>query len=238
MNTMKKVISSLVVLLFISSFTFLAGDCGTLIYFKEGTQTTMTSYNDDGKITGSTKTIYSKVTKGSNETAVQASQESYDKKGKLNTKSEFRIKCSKGVLYFDMKMMMPQQQAEAYKDFEMVVEGADKEIPTSFEVGSKLKDADIKFTFKTKAGEEVPMTKMAFKITNRKVEAKESVTTSAGNFECYKISEDVEMKTIFSMKMKTITWFSFTGGTIKTESYKENGKFVSKSELTELKKGL
>ena len=93
----------------------------------------MTSYNDDGKITGSTKTTYSKVTKAISGATVTANQENYDKKGKLSNKSEFSIRCNKGILYFDMKMMMPQQQAEAYKDFEMTVEGADKEIPSDFD---------------------------------------------------------------------------------------------------------
>ena len=79
----------------------------------------MTSYNDDGKITGSTKTSYSKVVKAIGGATVTANQENYDKKGKLSNKSEFSIRCNKGILYFDMKMMMPQQQADAYKDFEM-----------------------------------------------------------------------------------------------------------------------
>jgi len=36
--------------------------------------------------------------------------------------------------------------------------------------------------------------------------------------------------------MKTITWFSNVAGTVKTENYKERGKFLDKSELTEVKK--
>lgn len=233
---MKKLISSLITVLLLSSFTFLPGDCASLLFFKEGTSTTMTSYNEDGKTTGTTKTAYTKVTKLPNGLSVTANQENYDKKGKLSTKSEYTIKCDKGTLYFDMKMMMPQQQAESYKDFEMTVEGADKEIPSEFIVGSNLKDADIKFSFATKDGMEMPMMKMNIKVTNRKIEAKENVTTTAGTFECYKMSEDVEIKTMFAIKMKTTTWFNLEVGTVKTESYKENGKFVGKSELTEVKK--
>lgn len=233
---MKKLISTLISVLVLSSFTILPGDCNSLIFFKEGTSTTMTSYNEDGKPTGTTKTLYNKVTKLPSGTSVTANQENYDKKGKLSNKSEYTIKCDKGTLYFDMKMMMPQQQAESYKDFEMTVEGADKEIPSEFKVGSSLKDADIKFTFATKDGMEMPMMKMNIRVTNRKIEAKENITTPAGTFECYKMTEDVEMKTMFSVKMKTTTWFSLEAGTVKTESYKENGKFVGKSELTEIKK--
>lgn len=233
---MKKTGIALFAIIVLCSFNFLTDPCSSIVFFKEGTMTTMTSYNDDGKITGSTKTTYSKVSKAISGATVTANQENYDKKGKLSNKSEFSIRCNKGILYFDMKMMMPQQQAEAYKDFEMTVEGADKEIPSDFVIGSSLKDADIKFTFKSKDGAEMPMMKMNIKITNRKIEAKESVTCPAGTFECYKISEDVEMKSIFTVRAKSINWFSQEVGNVKVESYKENGKFVSKSELTEIKK--
>ena len=233
---MRKFIIGACVLITLCAFVFPAADCSTLLFFKEGTSTTMTSYNDDGKITGTTKTVYTKVNKAGSSVSVSANQESFDKKGKSTSKSEYTIRCEKGLLLFDMKMMMPEKQAESYKDFEMTVEGADKEIPSEFVIGSKLKDADIKFKFKTKDGNEMPMMNMSFKITNRKVESKESITTTAGTYECYKITEDVEMKTLFAIKTKTATWFSPEVGTVKTEGYKDNGKFVSKTELTEIKK--
>lgn len=219
-----------------SAFHVLTGPCDSMLFFKEGTATTMTHYEANGKVSGSTKTVYKDVTKSANEASVKASQQNYDKKGKLTTSSNFTIKCQDGTLLFDMKMFLPQQQAEAYKDMEMTIEGADMEMPNNLEVGKSLKDADIKFHFKPKGDMPLPAMKMEVKITNRKVEAKETITTPAGSFECFKISEDAEFKTLFSMKTRTINWFSLEAGNVRTESYKENGKLLSKSELTELKK--
>jgi hypothetical protein len=218
------------------SFATSLNDCDTLVFFKEGVKTTMTSYNADGKAIGTTKTIYKKVDKNGGTMSVNATQENYDKKGKLSVSSDFTIKCLNGTLLFDMKLMLPQQQAESFKDFEMMVEGADKEIPGDLTTGSTLKDADIKFSFKTKDGTPMPMMNMSVKISNRKVEGKESITTTAGTFECYKITEDVEMKTIFKIHAKVASWFSKEVGTVKTESYKENGKLTGKTELTEITK--
>lgn len=167
---------------------------------------------------------------------VSAQQENYDKKGKLSTTTAFTVKCANGVLSFDMKLMLPQQQAESFKDFEMTVEGADKEIPNNLTPGASLKDAEVKFLVKTKNGTPMPMMNTSVMITNRKVESKESITTPAGTFDCYKITEDVEMKTLFKIKSKAASWFSKEAGIVKTESYKENGKLVSKSELTEISK--
>lgn len=104
-------------------------------------------------------------------------------------------------------------------------------------MGASLKDAEIKITMKTKnGGNPMPMMNTTIKVTNRKVEAKESVTTSAGTFECYKISENVEFKSLFSIKVKSVSWFSFEAGNVKTESYKDNGKYMGKTELTEITK--
>ncbi len=233
---MKKLLTAVTAIALLCSFTFLPSDCNTMLFFKEGTATTMTSYNDDGKVTGSTKTVYTKVTKTPGGATVMANQENFDKKGKPTTKNEFTIKCEKGILYFDMKMYTPQQQAESYKDMEMVVEGTNMEYPAEFVVGSSLKDADVKFSFKSKEGVVMPMSNMTIKIYNRKIEAKESITTPAGTFECYKLTENVDTKTIFNLKLKSITWYSLEVGTVKTETYKESGKFMGKSELTEIKK--
>ncbi len=233
---MKKLLKAVTAIALLCSFTFLPSDCNSMLFFKEGTATTLTSYNDDGKVTGSTKTVYTKVTKIPGGATVMANQENFDKKGKPTTKNEFSIKCEKGVLYFDMKMYTSQQQAEAYKDMEMIVEGNNMEYPSEFVVGSSLKDADVKFSFKSKDGMVMPMSGMTIKIYNRKIEAKESVTTPAGTFECYKLTENVDTKTIFNLKLKSITWFSLEAGTVKTETYKESGKFMGKSELTEIKK--
>jgi hypothetical protein len=218
------------------SFTSSPEMCDSLIFFKEGTKTTITSFNDDGKLTGTTKTFYKKVDKSGTLTSVSATQENYDKKGKLSVTTDFLIKCTNGSLFFDMKLMIPQQQAEGFKDFEMTVDGVDKEIPTELTAGSSLKDAEVKFSFKTKDGSPMPMMNISVWITNRKVEGKESVTTPAGTFECYKMTEDVEMKTLFKIKVKSISWFSKEAGIVKTESYKENGKLVGKTELTEISK--
>jgi hypothetical protein len=233
---MKKLFIGASLITALCAFNFPPSDCSSLVFFKEGTSTTMTSYNDDGKVTASTKTLYSKVTKSGAAVSVTANQENYDKKGKLSTKSEFTISCSSGVLNFDLKMMMPSQQADSYKDFDMTIEGNGLEYPAELVVGSMMKDADVKFKCKTKEGNEMPLMNFSVKVTNRKIEAKESVTTPAGTFDCYKITENGEVKTLFTIKSKSTTWFSPEAGVVKTESYKENGKFVGKSELTELKK--
>lgn len=220
---------------FFLGFTLSENDCSGSFLFKEGSQSTMTHYNEDGKIQGSSKTLYQKLTKTPTGMTIFASTENFDKKGKSQNKSEYSITCDKGILYYDMKSLMPQQQAEAYKDFEMTVEGVNKEFPANLKPGSSLKDSKVKFTFKSKSGPPMPLMNMEVNISNRKVEAEERITTGAGTFNCLVISENVEVKTMFSVKMKSKIWYNAEAGTVKTMTYKENGKLSGYSELSELK---
>jgi hypothetical protein len=234
---MKKSLFLFAILPILLSFVLPSDGCSSLLFFKEGTSMTLTSYSDDDKLLGSSKTVYTKVTKTATGAEVEANQESFDKKGKSQGKSNFTLKCINGTLLFDLKMMLDDKQADAYKDFEMTVEGTDKEIPSNLSVGTTLKDADVKFSFRTKEGTPFPMMNMSIRVFNRKVEAIETVTSPAGTWECFKLSEEMEMKGLVKIKGKSISWFNYEAGMVKTESYNSKCKLTGKTVLTELVKG-
>lgn len=218
------------------SLTLPSGDCGSLLFFKEGTQTTLTSYDVSDKVTGSSRTHYRKVTRTPGGAVVEAVQESFDKKGKSTGKSEFVLKCERGVLYFDLKMLLDEKQMKSLEQFEMKIEGSDKEIPSDLEVGTQLKDADVKFSFQTKEGMALPMMNMSVRVSNRKIIAIEKVSSPAGNWDCFKLTEDIEVKSVIQLKASSVTWFNYEAGIVKTESYNDKGKLTGKTLLTELVK--
>ncbi|MGB8192458.1 MAG: hypothetical protein WCF67_11095, partial [Chitinophagaceae bacterium] len=72
---------------------------------------------------------------------------------------------------------------------------------------------------------------LTLNVTDRKVEAKESVTTPAGTWECYKISSKnkihVKMGPIgIPMNMEVTEWFAPGFGVVKTES-KSGGTMIT-----------
>lgn len=77
---------------------------------------------------------------------------------------------------------------------------------------------------------------MSFMVTNRKVIGKESVTTPAGTFECYKISYDIATKMMINMKTKATEWYARGTGLIKSETYSTDGKLMGSNVLTSIKK--
>ena len=74
---------------------------------------------------------------------------------------------------------------------------------------------------------------MFVNITNRKVEGKESVTTPAGTFDCFKITYDIETKFGVKIERNAIEWIAKNVGTVRSESYKGD-KLEGYTELTKL----
>ncbi|MEQ9168598.1 MAG: hypothetical protein RLO12_20235, partial [Fulvivirga sp.] len=92
-------------------------------------------------------------------------------------------------------------------------------------VGMSLNDASLKMSGS------IPF-KMEVNIVNRKVEGKESITTPAGTFECYKITYTINTKSIMSMETTGADWIAKEIGMVKSENYNKNGKLQGYSLLT------
>ena len=71
--------------------------------------------------------------------------------------------------------------------------------------------------------------KMTVNIMNRKVEGKESVTTSAGTFDCFVISYDHESKMGIKIRGSAKQWYSEGVGMVKQENYNKKGKLMGSS---------
>jgi hypothetical protein len=68
------------------------------------------------------------------------------------------------------------------------------------------------------------------------VAAKESVTTPAGTFDCYKIDSETSTKAMLqTVKAKTTSWIAEGIGTVKAETYDAKGKLQSTMELVSKK---
>ena len=124
-------------------------------------------------------------------------------------------------------------------NMQMKMEGENMEYPATLSVGQKLKDAKMKISFTT---EGMPMTMdMNFNIVNRKVEAKENITTPAGTYECFKISYETESVTgmmgqNMTTIMKAVQWYNMEAGDVKTANYNGDGKLLSYTLLTAITK--
>ena len=153
-------------------------------YYPEvkGAELVYKSFDKKGKLSGTTAdkvTEYNKTVNGADATIHVKSS---DAKGKLISESDLKVKCENGVFYFDMSGYL-NQSASAYKGMDVKMESNNLEMPSKLMAGDKLKDGWVKMTISGP----FKMT-MEISISDRVIEKKESITTEAGTFDCYKIN--------------------------------------------------
>jgi hypothetical protein len=188
-------------------------------------------YDKKGNLTSSSIQKITNVKKTGSGYVVEVAAETFDAKGKSLGTTNLTARCEAGIYYIDMKNLMGSM--EAYKDYEMKMEGGNLELPASMKAGDMLKDGSMKISFSSNG---MNVMNMAFTVTNRKVVGIETITTPAGTFECYKISYDMATKMMINVKTKATEWYAKGTGLIKSESYSTDGKILSTNVLTSIKK--
>lgn len=210
----------------VSTLSFTQISCSKYYPFNEGATFQITSYDKKGKKASVVDYSISDVT---NDTAT-FNTTIYDAKGEEVTTSNYDITCKDDVISIDFNSLISPELFAQYNDMEMDVTGTNIEIPNNLSVGQTLKDADMLMTIKMGAMN----LKMNMKLLNRKVEAKESITTTAGTFDCYVISYTSEFKMGIKQTFKAKDWIGEGVGMVKSENYNKKGKLMGYSELTQI----
>ena len=154
----------------------------------------------------------------------------FDKKGKSIIKADMNVKCNGGVMMMDMKIFIPSQQAEQFNKAEATASNVFLEYPSNMKAGDNLKDGNFNMEINNNGLKQT----LNMVIDNRKVESKESVTTPAGTWDCFKISfhSKLNIKTGpigIPMNIEGTEWFAPGFGIVKSES--KNGG----TEITSIK---
>lgn len=219
-----KCLSALLCLLMATAMN--AQDCKNFYYLQNNKTIEMSILNKKGDLAGKNVYQVSNVTNSGGATTSQVASEMFDKKGKTIAKSSINFKCVAGVMMLDMKTMIAPQQAEQFK-MDAKVDNAYIEYPANMQPGDALKDANMTMEVNNNG----MLQTLTMNVTNRKVEAKESVTTPAGTWECYKISSKskihMKMGPIgIPMNVESTEWFAPGFGIVKTES-KQGGTMIT-----------
>jgi hypothetical protein len=222
-----------VLLIFIGmvSFVYLnAQECQFYYPEVKGAELVYKSFDKKGKLSGTSTsqvTEYNRIASGATATIHSKSS---DAKGKVVSEGDLKVKCENGIFYFDMTGFL-NQSASAYQGMDVKMESNNLEMPSKLSIGDKLKDGWVKMTISG------PF-KMSMEITisDRIIEKKESITTEAGTFDCYKINQTVTTNGPMKMVSKSSEWLSAGTGMIKTENYANDGSLMSSMQLSSIKK--
>ena len=226
----KTMILTGVILLF--SVLLFAQDCVFYYPKTQGAKLEFKSFDKDDKLTGSSIQTIKEFSETGNSTSAHIEAQSFDKKGEDLGKTEFSVICENGEYSVDMKSFMNSQTMEAYEEMDVKVKSDNLKIPANLNVGDELGNGKLEISVHT---EGMKIMGMTTDITQRKVEAKEEITTEAGIFDCYKITYILTVKTMFSVKMEVAEWIAEEVGTVKSETY-SNGESMGYTLLTGIKK--
>ena len=228
-----KSIATLITILFCSTLA-IGQECDDYLLLNEGSSLEYTNYDKKGKaITVGTHKAISVENNGN----VFKSQIELDLKNldKGDTfKMEYDVSCEDGILSIDMSRFFDSSQLMQYEgaDFNIDIEGNVLYFPRDLVEGEELNDGNITikvnkdgFTFVT----------MTMDVLNRKVVGKETVTTKAGTFDCFKVSFDFESKFGFiKVRGSAEEWYHDNRVLVKSKSFNKKGKEVGSTELTKI----
>jgi hypothetical protein len=210
-------------------------------YYLSNSSVVMTTYDKKGDESGKVTYTISDINKSGDGITANFTSEMVNEKGKSLTKGSGKVKCNGGNLFIDAKASMPQEQMGAYKDMDIKADEVFIEYPAGLSSGQSLKDANFKMNVINKG---TAFSTITMDQTNRKVEGKESITSPAGTWECWKISYDGRFRATVGgpagigipFNFKSTEWFAPGFGIVKTETYNKNGKLVGSTLITAVKK--
>ncbi len=197
--------------------------------FKEGVYYELSTFDKKDKLASVSKNKIEELETIDGGFKAKVSVEVLDEKGKSVLQRSYSMECRDGVIYMDLSAILDPQAMGGMSGMEMEVSGNALELPSSMSPGQSLPDGTLEM--KAKSGGLNLMT-FRMNVTERKVEAIESITTPAGTFECARVSQNMEMKAIIKRRFKSVTWYAKGIGAVLTENYDDKGKRESYTQLT------
>lgn len=148
-----------------------------------------------------------------------------------------QFKCTGDILYVDvsgnikaeLKKLIPDLKINSGPLAERIGNNGFASYPISMTENQTLEDVNY---IASSGGS--PNIQISFTLTDRKVEGRETVSTSAGKFECFKVSalrtvtitQDGKTKDL-TEPLKEYTWIAAKAGLVKQETYNKKGNLVS-----------
>lgn len=222
MKTKLQTLLTVLCLLFFFSSSILAQE--PFFFNKKGMVLEYSTADAKGKIESYSKSIVKNIAKkDAKNYTISYSTEVFDKNKKsLAAPIDVSVEVVDGAITFDPIASM----GEAGKNAEF--KGTCATFPSNMEVGQNV--GDYSYTLK--------MMGMTTSVKGTgKVTAKESITTPAGSFDCYKVENEVSTKAMLNTtKVITTSWYARGIGAVRTETYDKKGKLINVLELVSLQK--
>ena len=208
-------------------------DCSMFYPFKEGVKLEYTYYDKKGKLESKSQSVIKTVKALPNGVEAVITNTIFDKKDKEQFAGEYLIRCEGGVVKMDASTMLNPAMQQSFSNMEVSIEGEDLTIPKKLTEGQELPDASTNIKAGTGG---INIVNMTVNITDRRVLGKESVTTPAGTFDCYKVTQTTDVKMMLGKEFSSIEYYAEGIGVVRSETYDKKGNLDGYMELTSFEK--
>jgi len=217
-----------------------AQDCAKFLFLQKDKTVEMTTYDKKGEAAGRQVYQVKDVSTSGGATTGTINSEIFDKSGASKGKASSSIQCNGGEMRIDMKFMLPPQQSQQFGgSAEVNAQNSYLSYPVTMKVGDMLPDGNLSIDLThpptpppaggTPPGPGAPPPppgfgkSMTMSITNRKVEGQEDVTTTAGTWNCFRITykSRINVKTGpfgIPINVEVTEWYAPGFGVVKTQS--------------------
>lgn len=155
----------------------------------------------------------------------------WDKNDDRITGGALQLGCENRTTYLAPESIMTDILSQ-YEGIEYTITDTERlAIPNNLEVGQMLPDASASISINA----QIMAINFNINLLDRKVVRREQIETPAGTFDCYVITYTNQMSGgLGTRNYQSTDWIAEGIGMVKQETFKENGRLVSRSELTEL----
>jgi len=226
---MKKLKFAPVLLLLTALLAFSPADvCESYFATKVGTKWEQTSYDSKNKVSGRSVGEVIAVDAENDGFKTTMMIEAFDQKDNSMNKGEVVMECKGDKFYINVSDMLTKGMA-GIEGAEVEMDNVMLEFPSHPVAGQTLPDMTSTITVKLNG---TPIMTMSVKTTNRKIEGFETITTTAGTFDCVKYSSDITATSIMTGKSRSVMWMAKNVGSVKSETYDDKGKLTGSQVLT------
>lgn len=230
---MKKTVLFLLIFVFMQVIIVFAQECVPYLPMKQGAAWETQHFDGRNKLTATEKCHIKEITTKDSNILLQVESESYDNKGKFQGRNNYLAGCQNGVFYLNMRSNADPNGMSAVKDMHITINADNLIFPVNLLPGQILNTG--KFSVEAKISGVPGGFKMSVSVYNRKVEGSESITTSAGTFDCLKISCTIKTNMMGEVKTKGIEWYAKDIGLVRSEIHDLKGKLLSYTVMSLIK---
>ncbi|TPN85380.1 TapB family protein [Aquimarina algicola] len=144
--------------------------------------------------------------------------------------SSFKARCSGNTTRLDPESFIAPGILGQYDGMQYSITGDDISIPNDLDINQELPNASVHMS--VNGG--IMNINTTIAMSDRKVIAKEEITTPAGTFDCYVITYTNTVTMGIRKTFQSTQWISEGVGMVKEETRKPNGRLVTRSILHQI----